>query len=173
MLNQVSVFAENTKGALRKMTSVLADANINIYTMLANDSAEFGIIRLIVTNPELAVSKLQEAGYQCHMDKVVAVEMGDTPGCLDKILDSLRQANISIDYLYISYNRQASTPVAIFKTREMETFIMRFFSGIVLIAQRLHGKAVLPFVRSDGIFRMYLRSPGIISTYPHMTVVDV
>ena len=106
MLNQVSVFAENTKGALRKMTSVLADANINIYTMLANDSAEFGIIRLIVTNPELAVSKLQEAGYQCHMDKVVAVEMGDTPGCLDKILDSLRQA---------------STPVAIFKTREMET----------------------------------------------------
>ena len=81
MLNQVSVFTENTKGALRKMTSVLADANINIYTMLANDSAEFGIIRLIVTNPELAVSKLQEAGYQCHMDKVVAVEMGDTPGC--------------------------------------------------------------------------------------------
>lgn len=50
---------------------------------------------------------------------------------------------------------------------------MRFFSGIVLIAQRLHGKAVLPFVRSDGIFRMYLRSSGIISTYPHMTVVDV
>ena len=39
MLNQVSVFTENTKGALRKMTSVLADANINIYTMLANDSA--------------------------------------------------------------------------------------------------------------------------------------
>ncbi len=102
MLNQVSVFAENTKGALRKMTSVLADANINIYTMLANDSAEFGIIRLIVTDPELAVAKLQEAGYQCHADKVVAVEMGDTPGCLDKILDNLRQANISIDELYIS-----------------------------------------------------------------------
>ena len=119
MLNQVSVFAENTKGALRKMTSVLADANIN--TMLANDSAEFGIIRLIVTDPELAVAKLQEAGYQCHTDKVVAVEMGDTPGCLDKILDNLRQANISIDYLYISYNRQAGTPVAVFKTREMET----------------------------------------------------
>ena len=69
MLNQVSVFAENTKGALRKMTSVLADANINIYTMLANDSAEFGIIRLIVTNPELAVSKLQEAGYQCQIGR--------------------------------------------------------------------------------------------------------
>ena len=121
MLHQVSVFAENNKGTLRKMTSILADTNINIYTMLANDSAEFGIIRLIVTDPELAVQELKKAGYQCHMDRVVAVEMGDTPGCLDKILDHLCQANVAIDYLYISYNRQTATPVAIFKTREMET----------------------------------------------------
>ena len=48
MLNQISLFAENKKGALRRITSVLAQAHINIYTMLANDSAEFGIIRLIV-----------------------------------------------------------------------------------------------------------------------------
>ena len=121
MLHQVSVFADNNKGTLRKMTSILADTNINIYTMLANDSAEFGIIRLIVTDPELAVQELKKAGYQCHMDRVVAVEMGDTPGCLDKILDHLCQANVAIDYLYISYNRQTATPVAIFKTREMET----------------------------------------------------
>lgn len=133
MLNQVSVFAENNKGALRNMTAVLADANINIYTMLANDSAEFGIIRLIVTDPDLAVAKLREAGYQCHKDKVIAVEMGDTPGSLDKILDHLRQANISIDYLYISYNRQASTPVAIFKTREMETETFLRGKGYILL----------------------------------------
>ena len=56
MLNQVSVFTENTKGALHKLTSVLAGANINIYSMLASDSAEFGIIRLVLTDPELAVS---------------------------------------------------------------------------------------------------------------------
>ena len=121
MLNQISLFAENKKGALRCITSVLAQAHINIYTMLANDSAEFGIIRLIVTDPELAVQELKKDGYQCHMDRVVAVEMGDTPGCLDKILDHLCQANVAIDYLYISYNRQTATPVAIFKTREMET----------------------------------------------------
>ena len=48
-LNQVSVFAENTKGALRRMTAVLAAADINIYSMLASDSAEFSIIRLIIT----------------------------------------------------------------------------------------------------------------------------
>lgn len=125
MLNQVSVFTENTKGALHKLTSVLAGANINIYSMLASDSAEFGIIRLVLTDPELAVSELKKAGYQCHIDKVIAVEMGDTPGSLDKILADLREANVALDYLYISYDRQASMPVVIFKTREpeAETFL--------------------------------------------------
>ena len=117
MLNQVSVFAENTKGALRKMTAVLAAADVNIYSMLASDSAEFGIIRL--------VAELKKAGYQCHIDKVIAVEMGDTPGSLDAILKHLEEANVSLDYLYISYDRQASQPVVIFKTQEpeAETFL--------------------------------------------------
>ena len=114
MLNQVSVFAENTKGALRKMTAVLAAADINIYSMLASDSAEFGIIRLVLTDPDRALTELKKAGYQCHIDKVIAVEMGDTPGSLDAILKNLEEANVSLDYLYISYDRQASQPVVIF-----------------------------------------------------------
>lgn len=126
MLNQVSVFAENKKGALRRMTSVLAKANVNIYTMVSNDSAEYGIIRLIVPTPETALAALQEAGYQCRMDKVIAVDMVDTPGGLDKILADLEAANINVNYLYISYNRQAATPVAIMKIiePEVETFLM-------------------------------------------------
>ena len=117
MLNQISLFAENKKGALRRITSVLAQAHINIYTMLANDSAEFGIIRLIVTDPDNALKALQDAGYQCRLDKVLAIDMSDAPGTLDGILSNLQEANVSIDYLYISYNRQTSTPVAVFKTK--------------------------------------------------------
>lgn len=125
MLNQVSIFAENKKGALHRLTSVLAKANINMYTMVSNDSAEFGIIRLIVPTPEKALEALQEAGYQCRLDQVVAVDMADTPGSLDKILADLEAANVNLNYLYISYNRQASTPVAIMKITEpeIETFL--------------------------------------------------
>lgn len=133
MLNQLSLYAENTKGALQQITSVLAKADINIYTMLANDSGEFGIIRLIVTDPDVALKALQKAGYQCRLDKVIALEMGDTPGTLDKILASLYDANIAIDYLYISYNRQAATPVAIFKTREPETETFLRGKGYILL----------------------------------------
>lgn len=57
MLHQVSIFAANTKGALSRITSILARNDINIYTMLATDSAEFGIIRLIVDQSEKPVKR--------------------------------------------------------------------------------------------------------------------
>lgn len=133
MLNQISLFAENKKGALRRITSVLAHAHINIYTMLANDSAEFGIIRLIVTDPDNALKALQDAGYQCRLDKVLAIDMSDAPGTLDGILSNLQEANVSIDYLYISYNRQTSTPVAVFKTSEPETETFLRGKGYILL----------------------------------------
>ncbi|WP_301859578.1 ACT domain-containing protein [uncultured Megasphaera sp.] len=133
MLHQVSVFAENTKGALHRMTTVLAENGINIYTMLANDSAEFGIIRLIVTDPEKALVKLKEAGYQCRMDRVIAIDMADTPGSLDGILANLEAANVGVDYLYISFNRKTVTPVAVFRTREPEAETFLRGKGYVLL----------------------------------------
>lgn len=133
MLNQVSLFAENNKGGLYKITSVLKKADINIYTMLANDSAEFGIVRLIVDKPEVAIEALKNEGYQCRQDKVIAVEMNDTPGYLDGILASLSSANIDISYLYISFNRETVKPVVVFKTTEPETATFLIGRGYNLV----------------------------------------
>ena len=122
MLNQISLFAANTKGALSKITGVLAESDINIYTMLATDSAEFGIIRLIVDKSEEAKAALEKAGYQCRLDKVIAIDMAsDKPGTLNRILGDLRNANVMIRYLYISFDRSDSTPIAVFSTNEPET----------------------------------------------------
>ncbi|MCR5176668.1 MAG: amino acid-binding protein [Anaerovibrio sp.] len=121
MLKQVSLFTENKEGGLFQITNVLAKSRINIYTMLANDSAEFGIIRLIVDKPEEAIKVLRESGYQCRQDKVIAVAMDDEPGCLDGILSDIHGANIDISYLYISFDRSTGKPVVVFKTEEPET----------------------------------------------------
>lgn len=133
MLNQISLFAENGRGGLFKMTSILAKANINIYTMLANDSAEFGIVRLIVDKPELAIDTLRAEGYQCRQDKVIAVMMEDTPGYLDGILEAVSGANIGISYLYISFDRDTNKPVVVFKTDEPETATFLIGRGYSLI----------------------------------------
>ena len=133
MLKQVSLFTENTEGGLFKITSILAKADINIYTMLANDSAEFGIIRLIVDKPELAIDVLNDNGYQCRQDKVIAVVMEDTPGYLDGILAAIHGANIDIYYLYISFDRSTVKPVVIFKTNEPETATFLIGRGYKLL----------------------------------------
>ena len=122
MLKQVSLFTANTNGALSQVTNVLAQAGINIFTMIASDSAEFGIVRLIVDDAEKAQDKLTAAGYQCRIDRVLAVDMpSDAPGTLDRILNSLHQANVFIKYCYISFDRTSASPIAVIKTDEPET----------------------------------------------------
>ena len=133
MLNQVSLFTENNEGGLFKITTILAKANINIYTMLANDSAEFGIVRLIVDKADTAIEVLKAEGYQCRQDKVIAVEMDDTPGYLDGILSAIHGANIDISSLYISFNRDNVKPVVVFKTNEPETATFLIGRGYKLL----------------------------------------
>lgn len=133
MLNQVSLFTENNGGGLLKITTILAKAGININTMLANDSAEFGIVRLVVDNADLAIETLRKEGYQCRQDKVIGVEMDDTPGYLDGILTAIHGANIDISYLYISFNRQNGKPIVIFKTAEPETATFLIGRGYHLV----------------------------------------
>lgn len=133
MLNQVSLFTENNPGGLSKITSILAKADINIYTMLASDSAEFGIVRLIVNRPSVAFDALKAEGYQCRLDKVIGIKMTDTPGCLDGILKAVREANIDISYLYISYDRDTARPVVVMKTSEPETATFLLGKGYELV----------------------------------------
>ena len=136
MLQQVSVFTANRQGALSHMTSILAQEHINIYTMLANDSAEFGIIRLIVDKANEARAALEKDGYQCRVDLVLAVDMGsDKPGALNRILDDLKDANVMIRYLYISFDRSTSSPIAVFSTDESETEAFLKGKGYTLVEE--------------------------------------
>ena len=63
MTRQISIFAENKKGAMHKITSILQEAGINMSSLVANDSAEFGIIRMLVDDTDAALKCLQTAGY--------------------------------------------------------------------------------------------------------------
>lgn len=99
MIRQLSIFAENRKGAMHRVTRVLADAGINMNTLVTNDSAEFGIIRMLVNDTDAALKCMQTAGYLCHVDTVVAAEIGDECGSLNRLLETLDQGNVNLDYL--------------------------------------------------------------------------
>lgn len=113
MVKQVSIFAENSRGALQSITGILKKANVNIIALVTNDSAEFGIVRMIVDHSDEAVEALRAAGYMVHCDSVLVVDIDDGPGGLDSLLKTINNARTNIDYLYISYDRVQSTPGAV------------------------------------------------------------
>lgn len=113
MIEQISIFAENRKGAMHHITSVLREADINITALITNDSAEFGIVRMLVSDPARAKDALTAAGYLCHTDRVIGVLISDDTGSLDALLDDILRGNINVDYLYISYDRQSAMPIAL------------------------------------------------------------
>ena len=119
MIRQLSIFAENKKGAMNRITQILYDANINMNTLITNDSAEFGIIRMLVSDTDKAVQVLKDAGYLCHAESVAAAEIGDECGSLNKLLSVISAGNINLDYLYVTYSSLSRNPVAILRCAEL------------------------------------------------------
>ena len=100
IVKQLSVFLENKQGRLCAATDVLAKAGINISALSLADTAEFGILRLIVDQPELARDVLTESGVVVRISEVIAVAMNDAPGGAGGILHLLSEAGINVEYMY-------------------------------------------------------------------------
>lgn len=118
MLKQISIYAENKKGAMQDITGLLDEARINILGSVTNDSAEYGIIRMIVSDPESAQKLLSGAGYLCRLINVLGVEVEDEVGNLNRLLLALSESNISVNYLYLSFNRHSGKPIMVFHTED-------------------------------------------------------
>ncbi len=114
-MKQVSIFAANTKGAMNRITELLKEADINLIALVTNDSAEFGIIRMLVSDPDKAKEVLTNAGYLVQLTEVIGVEISDQCGGLNALLEDITKSNINVEYLYISYLRDsASNVIAVF-----------------------------------------------------------
>lgn len=119
-IKQISVFLENTTGRMGDVTGVLAAADINIRAISIADTADFGILRLIVNKYGEAVTALSAAGFTTRISDVAAVEIDDVPGSLAKIMELFQKANVNIDYLYASLESKTGKAVVIFKMEDHE-----------------------------------------------------
>ena len=99
-LKQLSVFLENRPGHLSRVCEVLAEAGINIVTMTLADTREFGILRLIVREWQKAKEVLEAAGFAVNITDVMAIEVADEPGGLEKILKAAEAGGLSVEYMY-------------------------------------------------------------------------
>ena len=99
-VTQLTVFLENRSGRLAEVADILGRDGINIRGFSTTEAAEYGIVRLIVTDPERARTLLHDAGFTTQFSYVICVKVPDVPGGLAKVLDELAAAGVSIDYLY-------------------------------------------------------------------------
>jgi hypothetical protein len=101
MTYQVSIFLENKLGRLEKVTSILRDSAINIRSMHLNHTASgWGILNLVVSNPELAQQRLNEGGMSAALREIVVVQMADNPGGLDELLKQIVKAGVNFTNAY-------------------------------------------------------------------------
>lgn len=99
-VKQLSVFMENREGRLEQAAEVLKDRGINILSLSMADTMEYGMLRLVVSDPELAKAALRENGFSAKLTDVLAVRLDDQVGELYKLTHILRTKGLNIEYMY-------------------------------------------------------------------------
>ena len=111
LAKQLSVFLENKSGRLTEVTDVLGKAGINLSAMSIADNSDFGILRCIVSDPELGYKVLKEAHFTVKITDVIGFTCPNTPGSLAIVLKCLSDANVFIEYMYSFSNGDGANVV--------------------------------------------------------------
>lgn len=119
-VRQLSVFLENKPGRLCTATDLLAREGINLSALTVADTAEFGILRLIVDQPDRAREVLMNEGIIVRINDVLAVAMDDAPGGAVGILHLLSEAGLNVEYLYACVGKQSGKAIMIVRTDDIE-----------------------------------------------------
>jgi len=99
-IRQVSVFLENKTGHLNQILAVLASNKININALTVADSSDYGLLRMLVSDPMHAVEVLKAEHFTVRLHEVLSLEMDAAPGSMSHILDLFTAADICIEYVY-------------------------------------------------------------------------
>lgn len=99
-IRQISVFLENRPGRLSALCQTLADAGVNLSTLMLSETGEFGLLRIITPDADKARAVVEKAGYAVTSSEVVAIQVPDKPGGLAALLAALDPHNISVEYMY-------------------------------------------------------------------------
>jgi hypothetical protein len=128
-VEQIAVFLENKSGRLAEITSIIAEEGINIRALSVADTADFGILRLIVDDVEKAKAALKSKGFTVGITNVLAVEVPDTVGGLAKVLKSIEAAGLNVEYMYAFVNKSGENAVLIFRFEDMTKAIDSLMSA--------------------------------------------
>ena len=121
-IKQLSIFLQNRMGSLSKPLEVLSEANINIRAMCMADTSEFGILRLVVDDPEKGKEVLDK-DFLVKITEIIGVEMNDTPGGLTTVLNVIKENNIDLEYLYAFTHDKIGKAILLLHSDDIDNLI--------------------------------------------------
>ena len=139
---QLSVFIENKKGHIASLALAIKNMGIDIRAISVFDTNEFGILRLVVDDPEAALGAVREAGYAAKISEILAAEIADKPGALYEIFKICDENDINIEYIYSFVMKSDVKPLIIMKVDKMDEASELFEkNGIRIVgAEELYSK---------------------------------
>jgi len=119
-VKQISIYIENIRGALNEVVTLLGQGGVDLMALSVADTASFGIVRCIIKEEQLekASSILREAGHISKVNNVICVCVPDKPMGLATVLDLIKEAGISIEYIYSFYKNTGDNAVLILRPSE-------------------------------------------------------
>jgi len=129
MVKQISVFVENKKGRLARITDVLGKGGIDLIALSIADTTNFGIMRCIVNDPEKALKLLKENDITASTTEVIVAEVVDKPGGLAYVLGLLDKADISVEYLYSFVRTPNENALILFRVEEIDRAVKTLEAG--------------------------------------------
>lgn len=117
---QLSVFVENRPGHLEQVLEIIAGCEINIITLNIAETTDFGVLRMLVSDPARAADALRDCQITCSMTEVLAIEIEDKPGALHKALETFSKRGLNIEYMYSFNEKRQDKAVMIFRFDDIE-----------------------------------------------------
>lgn len=114
-IRQLSIFLENRLGRLAEVTAVLGEAKIDILAISVADTADFGILRLLVDDVDKAVAALKAKSIVCTVNPVTVVSVNGVPGGLAAILKVINEKALNIEYMYAIAQTTSANPLMVFR----------------------------------------------------------
>lgn len=123
LIKQISVFVENKPGKLSEVIKEIGDCGIDIHALSIADATDFGVLRLIVNEPDKVKQILKEKGMVVKTNEVIAIVVEDKPGGLSSILENLKQKGIGIEYIYAFIGKNVNGANVVMKVDNPEAAI--------------------------------------------------
>ena len=118
-IKQLSVFIENREGRLGEVLTALKESNINIISLSLADTSDYGMLRMITSDPEEAKKVLKERGFSAKLTDVLAVKLEHKVGELQEVLEIICNAGINVEYMYALATKNNDATIVI-KTSNAE-----------------------------------------------------